>query len=166
MNKYQHGKIYRLVNAVNDDVYVGSTCLPLHKRISCHRALSKKKDSRVYAALNEVGWEVVSIELIEAFACENSEELRRREQHHIELIKPNLNLNAAYHSFRCEHGKIKNQCVPCGGLSMCEHGRQRWACVVCSPVSCGACGATFSKGSYSYHVKTAKHLAAMAIAAN
>ena len=45
--------------------------------------------------MNEVGWEVVRIELIEAFACENGEDLRRREQHYIDLIKPNLNLNAA-----------------------------------------------------------------------
>lgn len=184
MNKYQRGKIYRLVNAVNYDEYIGSTCLALSDRLASHKSVAKKASTRAYEALNEVGWEVVRIELIENFACQTGEELRRREQHYIDTLKPALNYNAAHHTHICEHGRIQHQCVPCGGVSICEHQKQRstckqcmgteicphvkrrQCCVECSPVPCDACGITLSKGTYYGHVKSAKHKAKVAAAAN
>ena len=48
--KYQDGKIYQILNSETDDVYVGSTCQKLSKRMTNHRtklksgrALKKKK---------------------------------------------------------------------------------------------------------------------------
>lgn len=41
-NRYKNGKIYRLVNSVDDEFYVGSTCLPLAKRKSTHKSEAKK----------------------------------------------------------------------------------------------------------------------------
>ena len=36
MNKYEHSKIYKIVNDVDDMVYVGSTIKPLDKRWLTH----------------------------------------------------------------------------------------------------------------------------------
>jgi len=92
MQRYENGKIYKLVNDVDDDIYVGSTCLPLAKRIGHHRALSKIKVNRpIYEKLNQIGWENVQIILVESFPCENKMELLKRERHHIDLLKPKLN---------------------------------------------------------------------------
>jgi hypothetical protein len=40
---------------------------------------------------NEIGWENVSIVLIEAYPCDNKMEMERRERYWIELLKPSLN---------------------------------------------------------------------------
>jgi len=32
---------------------------------------------------------------------------------------------------RCEHGKLKQQCIPCGGSSICEHKRIKATCKDC-----------------------------------
>jgi hypothetical protein len=76
MNRYHNGKIYKLVNA-DTRIYVGSTCLPLSKRLSCHK---------------KAGWENVRIVQIEAFRCETKQELVAREQFYIDLLKPSLNM--------------------------------------------------------------------------
>jgi len=33
--------------------------------------------------------------------------------------------------YKCIHGKAKNQCVECGGVSICNHGRRRNVCKEC-----------------------------------
>ncbi len=35
---YANGEIYKVLNSINDGVYVGSTCQPLSKRMTEHRA--------------------------------------------------------------------------------------------------------------------------------
>lgn len=91
-NKYLKGKIYRLVNSVDDEFYIGSTCNPLHKRLYVHKYKAKSTTNRnVYKHLNEIGWDNVSIVLIEEHPCKNKMELERRERHWIEEMKPTLN---------------------------------------------------------------------------
>ena len=34
---YQNGKIYCIRNYVDDDIYIGSSCQPLSKRMAWHR---------------------------------------------------------------------------------------------------------------------------------
>ena len=93
MPDYSRGKIYKLVNNVDDKIYVGATCGTLRLRKSCHKCHSKKNPDRpVYKHLNEVGWENVNIILIEEIKCENKMELSRRERHWIDELKPVLNL--------------------------------------------------------------------------
>ena len=48
-NRHSNGKIYKLVNDVDDEIYVGSTCMPLAKRMHCHkRDVTKYPERRVY----------------------------------------------------------------------------------------------------------------------
>jgi len=92
MVNYQNGKIYKLVNNVDDEIYVGSTCNPLRVRKGGHKRDSKTRPNyKVYKHLNEVGWENVEIILIENYACESKDELHRRERHWIDTLKPSLN---------------------------------------------------------------------------
>ena len=60
MPDYQEGKIYKIYNTVNDDIYVGSTTLKLCERMRDHRRCinSKiKKDRPLYQAFREHGIE-------------------------------------------------------------------------------------------------------------
>lgn len=95
MNKYEHGKIYKLVNIIDDDIYVGSTHHPLVKRLCLHKSHAKGKNanSKVYRHLNEVGLDNVRMELIEEYPCNCKKELEDRERYWIENLKPSLNKN-------------------------------------------------------------------------
>jgi group I intron endonuclease len=93
MNKYEHGKIYKLVNNVDADIYIGSTLHPLVKRLSLHKSHGKVRNSKVYRHLKEVGLDNVHIELIEEYPCTCRKELEDRERYWIENLKPALNKN-------------------------------------------------------------------------
>ena len=80
------GKIYKITNDYNDDVYVGSTCDLLTKRFSNHKHSlnnTKKKNRPLYKLINEIGFERFRIELIEEYPCQDKYELRQREGHFI-----------------------------------------------------------------------------------
>ena len=91
-NRYKNGKIYRLINSVDKEEYIGSTCNSLAKRVYNHKDKAKRcPDRKVYKHLERIGWDNVSIILIEEYACENKMQLERRERHWIETRKPTLN---------------------------------------------------------------------------
>lgn len=92
MNRYLNGKIYRLVNNIDQEFYVGSCCCPLAKRKNQHKSKAKTHSSRqIYKHINKIGWDNVEIILIEEVPCENKMELLRRERYWIETLKPTLN---------------------------------------------------------------------------
>ena len=83
---YKDGKIYRIRNNINDDIYVGSTTQPLSKRMAKHRQNAKSENKMhyiFYSKVNEIGIENFYIELIEDYPCESLEQLRKREGHYI-----------------------------------------------------------------------------------
>ena len=81
---YKAGRIYKILNYIDDACYVGSTCQPLSKRMVAHRADANKPNRQhypLYTKMKEYGIVNFYIELIEAYPCENNEELRKREGH-------------------------------------------------------------------------------------
>ena len=90
---YKNAKIYKILNDIDDDVYVGSTCQPLSQRIEKHRS-SIKPTSRLYRKMIELGKEHFYIELIEETPCENIEQLKALEGRYIREIST-LNQNVA-----------------------------------------------------------------------
>ena len=89
---YKNGKIYQILNKQTNDVYVGSTCSPLCKRLSHHVIASKVKQGRtLYQLMNSIGTSLFYIELLENYPCENKEQLKQREGHYIRQIG-NLNM--------------------------------------------------------------------------
>ena len=56
MPNYQEGKIYKIYNTINDDIYVGSTLQGLCKRTSGHRRSAneqRKQHLPLYKAFTE-----------------------------------------------------------------------------------------------------------------
>lgn len=91
-NKYRKGKIYKLVNTVDDAIYIGSTCQKLCNRMCGHKTCARNKPNQpVYKHLNSVGWQHVHMVRIEKFPCNSLSELKTRERYWIELLKPQLN---------------------------------------------------------------------------
>jgi len=77
-NKYQQGKIYKIVSANSSKCYVGSTYQTLDKRFQHHRCCYNTNGNNCFAdKIFECG--DVSIELIKEFPCNSKRELEREE---------------------------------------------------------------------------------------
>lgn len=86
---YANGKIYKILNSIDDEIYVGSTCQALSKRMSCHRKNSVRirlLHLKLYKHMTELGCEHFYIELIESYPCNSIEELRAKEGEYIRAI--------------------------------------------------------------------------------
>ena len=78
--EYSKGKIYKILNNTTLDVYVGSTCQKLSKRLANHKTkLNEGKQNLLYSKMREIGDKNFYIELVEDYPCENGEQLKRRE---------------------------------------------------------------------------------------
>ena len=84
MPDFTKGKIYKITNDFNNDIYIGSTCNILTKRFSHHKAVISTEQQRpLYKLMAGIGFERFRIELIENYPCKDKYELRQREGHYI-----------------------------------------------------------------------------------
>lgn len=86
LNRYANGKIYSIRSHQTDDIYIGSTCLPLYKRFYSHKSdyklyLNEKK--HYISSFDIIKYDDSYIELIEDFSCKTKQELARKEGEHI-----------------------------------------------------------------------------------
>tara|TARA_R110000868_G_scaffold217925_1_gene468070 strand:- start:3566 stop:4189 length:624 start_codon:yes stop_codon:yes gene_type:complete len=90
-NRYENGKIYKIVSNHTDKIYIGSTCKErLCQRLAKHKAnytewLKYKKNYTSSFELFELG--DVEIILIENFNCKTKDELFKKEKEYIEKYK-------------------------------------------------------------------------------
>ena len=83
---YSKAKIYCIRNYNDSDVYVGSTCQPLSKRIADHRiAMNNKRDFNIqlYVKMREIGTDNFYIELLEEYPCKNQRTIESKEGEYI-----------------------------------------------------------------------------------
>ena len=92
-NPYDHGEIYKIWSVQTQEIYVGSTCQALHKRMHEHRRNTiEGKGFKLYKVMRELGMDVFSIELVENYPCKNREELRKREGFWVRHLQASLNV--------------------------------------------------------------------------
>jgi hypothetical protein len=91
MSNYQNGKIYKIVDNTNGNIYIGSTYQTLQRRLSGHIKDFQRylKDCKCY---NISSFEILqnnnySIELIELYPCNSKQELIKREGHYIKSLE-------------------------------------------------------------------------------
>jgi hypothetical protein len=97
-NKYQNGKIYKIWSLETDEIYVGSTCCPLYKRMFKHREsfrLGTKSHYKLYREMERLGEPSFRIELVEDYPCDSIDELHKREGFWIRELKASLNTRMA-----------------------------------------------------------------------
>lgn len=126
-------RIYKIVNDINDEIYVGSTVQKLNRRLNDHKYDSKKfiKRNGLYVMVNEVGWEHFKIVLIEEFEVDNKNQKLRKEQEYMDSLKPSLNDYNAVLTL-CPHNKKRTYCVECKGTSICIHNKYKPHCKDCN----------------------------------
>ena len=79
MPDYSLAKIYKLVSNKTTDIYIGSCLMRLSTRLSTH----KHKSNTCVSKKLFVNDAIITIVLIENFACNTKNELKARELHHI-----------------------------------------------------------------------------------
>ena len=87
MNKYEMGKIYKIIDNTNGNEYYGSTIVNLNERKSRHvtdykRYLNKKTDY-VLTSFEIIKNNNYKICLVEDFPCNSKKELETREAYYI-----------------------------------------------------------------------------------
>ena len=83
MNKYENGKIYKLVNE-QGMCYYGSTIHCINKRKSKHFCSFKSGNSAYTSKFLFENNKEVHVELVENYPCNSKEALHARERYHIE----------------------------------------------------------------------------------
>ena len=93
-NKYQNGKIYKIVSINSDRYYIGSTYLPLNIRLNKHKTAYKRflngKIKDYCKSFDMLRLGDYSIILLELYPCNNKKELRAREGEYIRLYRDSI----------------------------------------------------------------------------
>lgn len=178
MIDYREGQIYKLVNDVDDEIYVGSTCNKLWSRISSHKTAAKTKVNQpVYKHLNSIGWASVKIILVESYACGSKIELLQRERYWIELLKPQLNKvlpistrqeqSQKYYCNNKEKIAIRDKLYVQNNKEKVKQreakyyqlNKDRILTQMKTKVTCDLCNCELRKADMPRHNKSAKHIA-------
>jgi len=147
---YANGKIYVILNHINDLVYVGSTTQSLSKRFSAHKGNMKNKrkcNYEIYIAFEELGIQNFYIELLEVYPCSSKDELHKREGQYIrkfDSYKNGYNMRIS--------GRGKKEYTIDTKESKKEYDKERRKI----KYHCD-CGSVISKAHKSEHLKTIKH---------
>jgi hypothetical protein len=78
INKYNNGKIYKLICNTTNLIYYGSTTQKLSSRLAQHRNNNLTKSKEIIENNNYI------IELVENYSCNSKKELEERERFYIE----------------------------------------------------------------------------------
>ena len=144
---FSKGKIYKITNDFNNEVYIGSTCNTLNRRFIKHKSDSKRdknKNTSLYKLMNEIGFERFRIQLLEDYHCEDKYELRQREGHYIRE-QGTLNKLVAGR----EKKEYNKEYYEANKEEIKEYKREKVLC---------ECGCFISKDCISRHKKTNKHI--------
>ena len=84
-NKYENGKIYKITDNTNGNVYYGSTQKSLNRRLSDHKYDYKRreKEGNVRTSSIIICNNDYKMELVEDFPCNSRKELEERESYYI-----------------------------------------------------------------------------------
>ena len=80
------GKIYKIINNIDNDIYIGSTINSLHLRFVIHRLMSKYTKTKhllLYRKMNLLGVDNFKIELLDEITCNDKKDLKTLEGKYI-----------------------------------------------------------------------------------
>lgn len=157
VSKYQRGKIYKIVDNTNDDVYIGSTCeSTLARRLVQHRADYNKylKGNHNYTTSFKIiangDYDIV---LIENYPCNSKDELHARERYwtqNTNCVNKVKNQGLLKELGQKEYDKVKGKEYRATNKEAIKVRRSKL--VTCE------CGVTYTHDHASRHKRCKKHL--------
>ena len=182
---YSKAKIYKIINDVSDDIYIGATCQLLSKRMAEHRkSMKSKRDNhlKIYQKMLEIGVEHFKILLIAETPCENVEQLRAIEGEYIRQLGT-LNSQVAGRTSSDYCKEFKERYYPQKFVYkennrdsineknreyyrerkdvICEKNRQRYNEITSEKMTCEVCGTIHNKKNKPLHLRSKKHQEAL-----
>lgn len=155
MVNLQKAKIYKLVNADDETLYIGSTCQSLAVRMRSHRYYAERKLTvPIYKYINETcGVDNVFIKLVCNYPCDSKEDLIAEERRQCELIGlDNLkNVRLPGRSFE-EYYRENKQIVLERNKNYYEKHKER----INKKIVCD-CGSSYSSKQKKKHQTTKRH---------
>jgi len=151
VNRYHNGKIYIIRSPQTDNVYIGSTCGPLSKRLHKHKNHYKRylEGKHNYVSSYEiVQYDDAYIELVEDFKCERKEQLLKREGE-ITRATPNT-IN------RCIAGRTREQILQYQS-EYYQQNREMILQQCAQPYTC-YCGTILTYNHKARHERSKKHI--------
>ena len=107
MNKQKIAKVYKVINSVDDMIYIGSSSQSLVQRMSQHRVNARNinKQSKFYKHMRTVGIEYFSIVVIKLLPDKTNDEVITEEFNEIITYPPDklLNENVIFKQFSTDH---------------------------------------------------------------
>ena len=165
-NRYQNGKIYKIVDNGYNKCYIGSTIEALSVRMAKHRSGYRNylnggdtRSFKVWDIFDEFGMENCKIELVEEYPCENKIQLQKRECFHIQninCVNKRVEGRTAQEYREVHKERIKEQQHEYwvnNKEKLTEHKSERFVCDICQ--------GCYTRDHRSHHVKTLKHQSAM-----
>ena len=168
-NKYERGKIYKLVNEEFPDlVYYGSTIKKLSRRLTNHRADSKIKNNSSKILFSKGECKII---LIENYPCKSNLELFKKERQYIEnndcinkcipsrtnkeWMKANKDKMREWHKkYREENREKVNQWA----RDYKSKNREKINEIQKEKIICPICNISMTKRGINRHEKTQKHI--------
>jgi len=175
-NRYNKGKIYKIVSNYTDDIYIGSTIQTLSKRMGGHRSRLKKYLTNKHThtmACDICKFQDAKIYLIEEYKCESKIELEKRERYFIETMENVINRYIPTRTQKERYDKNINGIKETLKLYADNHKAEKKAYDAKRRIThkkilsdkrknniatCNICNITMKAGSVIRHEKTKKHL--------
>ncbi len=114
-------RIYKLINSVDDKIYVGCTSKSLEERWAYHKLDAIRYPGyKLYRHVNSLGADKFKMVLLEDIECLNLITAREVEQHHIDVLEAKLNTIKAYtgmsrksyiRNYHLEHSEQRKESV-------------------------------------------------------
>jgi hypothetical protein len=103
---YGDAKIYRLTCS-DGCYYYGSTIQSLKERLWHHKESSRTMTSKLYSHIRTIGWDAVTIDLVQSLSCTNRKELRIIENTYIQSRKDDPNCLNTLRAYTSDEEKAK-----------------------------------------------------------
>tara|TARA_R110002072_G_scaffold104792_1_gene229417 strand:- start:100 stop:558 length:459 start_codon:yes stop_codon:yes gene_type:complete len=145
MNKYRNGKIYKLIDLTNDNIYIGSTIEKLDRRLKRH--IYYIKEDRLCASRSIILNGEYKIQLIKSYPCNSNRALEKEEQRYIDMYDC-VNICNSYSTEEQNKQSIKNW-----HIKNKEYTHNKYK----TPIMC-ECGSVYSHRNGKRHMKSKKHI--------
>jgi len=158
MIDYKKGKIYKIVNDLNDEIYVGSTVNTLSQRMAHHKYdFERYPDRKIYKFIRDIGgdWSHCKIILIEDYPCERKEQLLQREQYYKKIAT--LNNYNCFGFDKKRKKKYNKEYREANKDKIKEYKEKYYESNKGAKINICICGKEYTKWNKSQHEKTKYH---------
>lgn len=162
MPKYNYGKIYKIASPNTSQIYIGSTterylCNRLSTHVYACRKYLETDDLKYVTSYDIIKMGGAYISLIEAYPCNDKDELRARERYWIEQHPNTVNKNKAYMS-RDEALQLKKEYSMIYRANNPEIIKKNNVARKLKPDYVCTCGSKVVYQGKARHLRTQKHL--------